>query len=65
MLFGEMSQIVYEAVWIIKLPRAMWHLRELEFRDFLLQGLPFSHKKIETHKKVNHVPKDTQLIYKE
>ena len=65
MLFGEMSQIVYEAVWIIKLPRATWHLRELEFRDFQLRGLPFIHKKIETHKKVSHVPKDTQLIYKE
>ena len=54
-----MSQIVYEAVWIINLPGATWHLRELEFRDFQLQGLPFLQKEIETHKKVNHVPKDT------
>lgn len=65
MLFGEMSQILYETAWIIKLSGATWHLKELEFRDFQLQGLRFVHEKIETHKKVNHVPKDTQLIDKE
>lgn len=53
-----------ETVWIIKLPGATV-LSGIRIGIFQLQGLRFVHEKIETHKKVNHVPKDTQLIDKE